>query len=97
MVKVWLTDKRAWPKMGVASNANAPVGCVLISEVGNHATNPATPECMAFTFQQSSEHTSVTEFKMVSKDTASSGLAANPSVGAFYGSFTNCTINISLK
>ena len=44
---------------------------------------------------------SVMQFKeMVSEDkpvTKSSGLAANPSVGAFSGSFTNCIINISLK
>ena len=72
-----------------------------VTKVINNPTNPATPECMAFTFQQSTECTSVTEFKkMVSEDkpvTTSTGLAANPSVGAFSGSFTNCTINISLK
>ena len=74
-----------------------------VTKVINNPTNPATPECMAVTFQQSSQKTtSVTEFKemVVSEDkpvTNSSGLVANPSIGAFSGNFTNCTINISLK
>ena len=69
-----------------------------VTKVINNPTNSATPECMAFTFQQSSQSTSVTEFKeMVSEDKPVTTSSANPSVGAFSGSFTNCTINISLK
>ena len=73
-----------------------------VTKVINNPTNPVSPECMALTFQQSTKSTtSLMQLKeIVSEDkpvTKSSGLAANPSVGAFSGSFTNCTINISLK
>ena len=73
-----------------------------VTKVINNPTNPVSPECMALTFQQSTQSTtSVMQLKEIASEdkaiTKSSGLAANPSVGAFSGSFTNCTINISLK
>ena len=54
-------------------------------------TNPATPECMAVTFQQSSQKTTSVTIQGDGEDkpvTNSSGLVANPSVGTFSGTFT---------
>jgi hypothetical protein len=72
-----------------------------VTKVINNPTNPVSPECMALTFQQSTQSTT-NVMQLVSEDkpvtsTKSSDLATNSSVGAFSGSFTNCTINISLK
>ena len=60
---------------------------------------PAPQSAWPSTFQQSTQSTtSAMQLKEMASEenpvTKSSGLAANPSIGAFSGSFTNCTINI---
>ena len=69
-----------------------------VTKVINDLTNPTFPECMALSLQSTQSTTSIREIASEEKPvTKSSDSAANPGIGAFYGSFTNCTINISLK
>ena len=71
-----------------------------VTKVINNPTNPATPKYTAFTFQHSSQSTSVTKFKEIvrtSQSLLTLVLAANPSFTAMHNIIVNvCTCCVYL-